>query len=46
MESDVWCFPALVGSPIPSVPLALRRGPLVMLELEETYEEAIGDSGL
>ncbi|MFO0805767.1 MAG: DUF4058 domain-containing protein [Gemmataceae bacterium] len=46
MQSDVWCSSAAVGSPIPSVPLALRRGPLVMLELEETYEEAIGDSGL
>ena len=46
MEADVWCYPAPVGSPIPSVPLVLRRGPLVMLELEETYQEAVADSGL
>jgi len=46
MEADVWCYPAPVGAPIPSVPLVLRRGPLVMLELEETYQEAVSDSGL
>jgi len=46
MQSDVWCYPTLLGSPIPTVPLVLRRGPMVMLELEETYLEAIADSGL
>jgi hypothetical protein len=46
MESDVWCSAARVGSPIPSMPLVLRRGPVVMLELEETYQEAVADSGL
>ena len=46
MEMDAWCHPAIIGEEIPSVPLVLRRGPQVMLNLEGTYLEAIGDSGL
>lgn len=44
--ADVWCYPARVGDPIPAVPLVLRRGLQVMLDLEGTYLEAIDDSGL
>jgi hypothetical protein len=45
-EADVWCFPAAVDSPLPSTPLVLRRGPLVMVDLEATYLDAVADSGL
>ncbi len=45
-EIDVWPLQAVVGQPIPSVPLGLRRGPLVPLDLEGTYTEALTDSGL
>jgi hypothetical protein len=43
---DIWTHPAVVGQPIPAVALALRRGPLVTLDLEGTYTEAVTDSGL
>ena len=43
---DVWCYPAAIGSPVPPVPLALRRGPMLMLELDATYTDAVADSGL
>lgn len=43
---EVWPAPAPVGSPLPSVPLALRRGPVVDLDLEGTYTQAVADSGL
>ena len=45
-EADVWCYPAPVGTPLPAVPLVLRRGPVVMLDLEATYLDAVADSGL
>lgn len=45
-EADVWCFPAAVGSPVPAAALVLRRGPLVMVDLEATYLDAVADSGL
>jgi hypothetical protein len=45
-EVEVWSAAAPIGSPIPSAPLVLRRGPIVMLDLEATYLEAISDSGL
>ena len=45
-EADVWCHPARIGEPIPAIPLVLRRGPLVMLDLEATYLDALADSGL
>lgn len=45
-EIDVWSEAAVVGNPVPSVPLALRRGPLVPLDLEGTYNETLTDSGL
>jgi hypothetical protein len=45
-EIEIWPYPAPVGQPIPSAPLALRRGPTVVLPLEATYTEAIRDLGL
>jgi len=44
--ADVWAVPAPVGEPIPTLPLHLRRGPVVLPELEATYTEALADSGL
>ncbi len=43
---DVWPYPAMVGQPIPAVPLPLRNGPEVMLDLEATYTEALADLNL
>ncbi len=43
---EVWPYPAPVGPSIPSVPLPLRRGPSVMIDLEATYLEALADNGL
>ncbi len=37
---EVWPYSAQVGSPIPSVPLALKDGPVIQLDLEGTYSEA------
>ena len=42
---DVWCYRAPVGAPIPSVPLPLKDGPVVMIDLEGTYLEALSDNG-
>jgi hypothetical protein len=44
--ADVWAFPAPVGESLPTVPLALRRGPVVLPDLEATYADAVTDSGL
>ncbi len=45
-EIDVWAEVATIGQPIPSIPLALRRGPIVTLDLDATYSEALTDSNL
>ncbi|MBX9584174.1 MAG: hypothetical protein K2X87_28070 [Gemmataceae bacterium] len=45
-ELEVWPFPVAVGRPLPTAPLALRRGPVIDLDLEGTYTEAVADSGL
>lgn len=45
-EVEVWPYPAPVGEPVPAVPLALRRGPTIMLDLEGTYTAAIEATGL
>lgn len=42
---EVWPYLAPVGQSIPSVPLPLRRGPSVMIDLEGTYLEALADNG-
>lgn len=43
---DLWPYPLTVGQPIPSVPLPLKNGPEVMLDLESTYLQALEDQNL
>lgn len=43
---DLWPYPLAVGQPIPSVPLPLKNGPEVMLDLETTYMQALEDQNL
>jgi hypothetical protein len=45
-DVDVWAYPLAIGQQIPAVPLALRGGPTIVLDLEATYTEAIHDLGL
>lgn len=42
---EVWPYEAPVGQSIPTVPLPLRRGSSVMIDLEGTYLEALADNG-
>lgn len=37
---DIWRFPLKISSELPIVPLGLRGGPFVRLDLESTYAEA------
>ncbi|MFO0926532.1 MAG: DUF4058 family protein [Gemmataceae bacterium] len=39
-QIDLWPFPLAVGVPLPTVPLPLRGGPVLPLDLEATYTEA------
>jgi hypothetical protein len=39
-QIDVWAAPLAVGQPLPTMPLALRGGPTLPVELELTYTEA------
>lgn len=43
---DLWMLPLAVGQPLPAMPLALRGGPTVSVDLEATYAEARLDSRL
>jgi hypothetical protein len=45
-EIEVWPYAAAVGQPLPAVPLGLRGGPVVVLDLEGTYTSAIEATGL
>lgn len=45
-EIEVWPYAAAVGQAIPAVPLGLRGGPVVLLDLEGTYTAAIEATGL
>jgi hypothetical protein len=45
-EIEVWPYSATVGQPVPAVPLGLRGGPVVVLDLEGTYTSAIEATGL
>lgn len=45
-EIEVWPYAAPVGAPVPAVPLGLRGGPVVLLDLEATYTAAIEATGL
>lgn len=39
-EIDLWPFPLQVGDRLPAVPLGLRGGATVLLDLETTYQDA------
>ncbi|MBY0524487.1 MAG: DUF4058 family protein [Gemmataceae bacterium] len=39
-QIDLWQLPLVLGQSLPTVPLALRRGPTLPLDLEATYTEA------
>lgn len=41
-----WPFPAAVGQPLPSVPLTLKDGPCITIDLEATYTETLADINL
>jgi hypothetical protein len=43
---EIWAYEATVGQTIPSIPLGLRGGPVIVLDLEETYTDAINATGL
>ena len=45
-EIEVWAHEAVIDQLIPSVPLGLRGGPVVVLDLEKTYTDAIRTGGL
>lgn len=45
-EIEVWPYAAVIGRPVPAVPLGLRGGPVVLLDLEATYTAAIDAIGL
>jgi hypothetical protein len=45
-EIEVWPYAATVGAAVPAVPLGLRGGPVVLLDLEATYTAAIEATGL
>ena len=45
-QIEVWPYQAAVGQPIPAVPLGLRGGPTIVLDLETTYTDAIRSTGL
>jgi hypothetical protein len=37
---DTWIYPLAVSQPLPIVPLALRRGPTLLLDLDSSYLDA------
>jgi hypothetical protein len=39
-EIDTWLYPLAVNASLPTVPLALRGGPMIPLDLEATYTDA------
>lgn len=43
---DLWPYPLAVGQPIPPVPLPLKNGPEIMIDLETTYMQALDDHNL
>ena len=43
---DIWRRSLAVGQPLPTMPLPLRNGPTVPLELEDAYEESRIDNRL
>jgi hypothetical protein len=45
-QIEIWPYPLAVGEVLPTVPLALRGGPTLPLDLEATYTETRGRSRL
>jgi hypothetical protein len=45
-QIDCWPFPLAVGDPLPEVPLVLKDGPTLPLDLELTYSDACRRSRL
>jgi hypothetical protein len=45
-EIEIWPYVATVGQSIPAVPFGLRRGPVIVLDLEDTYTQANNATGL
>jgi hypothetical protein len=45
-QIDCWPAPLAVGQPLPVLPLALREGPILPLDLESTYMETCRSSRL
>ncbi len=45
-ELEIWFAAAPLGQPIPSVPLAVRGGPVIPLDLDGTYSETLRDHGV
>ena len=43
---DLWLAPLTIGRPLPMLPLALRNGPCLPIDLEGTYMEARARSRL
>lgn len=43
---NMWPYPAAVGSPLPDVPLALKGGPVIAIDFETTYTQALADHRL
>ncbi len=43
---DRWPYPLAIGQAIPSVPLPLKNGPELMIDLETTYMQALEDQNL
>ena len=43
---DVWPYSLAVGQPISAVPMPLKDGPELMLDLESTYMQALADQNL
>jgi Protein of unknown function (DUF4058) len=39
-QIDLWMVPLTIGQPLPTMPLALRDGPVIPIELEATYSDA------
>ncbi len=44
-EIDVCHESCVVGRPLPPIPVAVRGGPVVTLDLEKTYSDALADFG-
>lgn len=45
-QIDLWMTPLTIGQPLPTMPLALRGGPTLPLDLETTYSETRAGSRL